>query len=57
MMRRSPANGAISNKAALPGIEKVNDGVLLIQRRKARKVINVLRRFGVEFKQHAVWTY
>ena len=47
----------VKGLASEPGIEKVNDGVLLIQRRKARKVINVLRRFGVEFKQHAVWTY
>ena len=47
----------VKGLASEPGIEKVNDGVLLIQRRKARKVINVLRRFGVEFKQNAVWTY
>jgi len=40
-----------------PGIEKINDGVLLIDRRKSMKVINLLRRFNVEFREVAVWAY
>lgn len=40
-----------------PGIEKINDGVLLIERRLATKVITALKRFGCQVKEIAVWTY
>ena len=40
-----------------PGIEKINDGVLLIERRKSKKVINLLRRFKANYKEIPVWTY
>jgi len=40
-----------------PGIDKVNDGVLLIERRKSKKVVNLLKRFNVDFKEIALWTY
>ena len=34
-----------------------NDGVLLVDRRKSKKLINLFKRFKVEFKEIAVWTY
>lgn len=40
-----------------PGIEKINDGVLLVDRKKSMKLINLFKRFNVEFKEIAVWTY
>lgn len=40
-----------------PGIEKVNKGVLLVERRKAAKVVNMLKRFNVKVKEIPVWSY
>lgn len=40
-----------------PGIEKINKGVLLVDRNKATKIINMLKRFGVEFREIPLWTY
>ena len=40
-----------------PGIEKINKGVLLTDRNKATKIINMLKRFQVEFKEIPLWTY
>ncbi|HIH38377.1 TPA: hypothetical protein HA245_05545 [Candidatus Woesearchaeota archaeon] len=40
-----------------PGIERLQKGVLLIERKKSAKVINVLKRFGAEVKEIPVWTY
>lgn len=39
------------------GIEKINKGVLLVERRKATKVINMLKRFKAKLKEIPVWTY
>ena len=43
--------------ASEPGIEKINKGVLLVDRNKATKITNMLKRFGVEFKEIPLWTY
>ena len=43
--------------ASEPGIEKVNKGTLMVNRKKATKVINLLKRFNAELKETAVWTY
>lgn len=40
-----------------PGIIKINKGVLLVDRRKAVKIINSLKRFGAEVKEIVVWSY
>ena len=40
-----------------PGIDKINRGVLLVDRIKSTKVINVLKRFKAEVKEIAVWGY
>lgn len=40
-----------------PGIDKINKGVLLVDRNKSTKVINVLKRFKAEVKEIVVWTY
>ncbi len=40
-----------------PGIDKINKGVLLVDRRKATKIINLLKRFGAEVKESVVWSY
>jgi len=40
-----------------PGIEKINKGVLLVERNKAVKIVNMLKRFGADFKEIPVWTY
>jgi predicted nucleotidyltransferase len=40
-----------------PGIEKINRGVLLVQRRKAAKVLAMLKRFKVQCKELPLWTY
>lgn len=39
------------------GIDKVGRGVLLVNRNKSTKVINLLKRFKAEVKEIAVWTY
>lgn len=41
---------------AEPGIEKVNKGVLLVERTKAPKIVGVLKRFGAKVKQINAWT-
>jgi len=40
-----------------PGIDKINKGVILVDRNKSTKVINVLKRFKAEVKEVAVWAY
>lgn len=40
-----------------PGIEKINRGVLLVERGLAPKIINLLKRFNIKFKEIPVWTY
>lgn len=40
-----------------PGIEKLNKGVLLMERRKATKIINMFKRFKVDFREILVWGY
>lgn len=40
-----------------PSIEKINKGVLLVDRNKATKIVNMLKRFGVEFREIPLWTY
>lgn len=44
----------ISNE---PGVQKINQGVLLIDRKKAPKIANSLKRFGVKVVEIPVWTY
>ncbi len=39
------------------GIEKISNGVLLVDRRKAPKVINMLKRFGAKVREIPLWTY
>lgn len=50
---RTETNGLVEG----PGIEKVNKGVLLAERRSAAKIINVLKRFRAKFKEIPVWAY
>ena len=40
-----------------PGIEKISKGVLLVDRRKSVKIINLLKRFNVPYKEIVVWSY
>lgn len=40
-----------------PGIEKINKGVLLVERRKATKIIGLFKRFRVRFREIPVWSY
>ena len=40
-----------------PGIEKINDGVFLIDRRLAPKIVNMLKRFKVTVREIPVWSY
>jgi len=40
-----------------PGIEKINKGTLLVDRSKSVKIVNMLKRFGVDFREIPVWTY
>ena len=40
-----------------PGIEKLTKGCLLIDRNKSSKLINLLKRFNVNYKEIKVWTY
>jgi len=39
------------------GVDKINKGVLLVDRNKSTKIINVLKRFNAEVKEAVVWTY
>lgn len=40
-----------------PGIDKINKSVLLVDRRKSTKIINLLKRFKTEVREIVVWTY
>lgn len=40
-----------------PGIEKIGRSVLLAERRSAVKIINLLKRLNIKFKEIPVWTY
>lgn len=40
-----------------PSIDKINKGVLLVDRNKATKIISMFKRFGVDFREIPVWTY
>ncbi len=50
---KTETNGMINE----PGIEKINKGVLLVYRNKSTKIINMFKRFGVEYKEIPLWTY
>lgn len=39
------------------GITKINNGVLIADRKKATKIINLFKRFNVDYKEMVVWTY
>ncbi|MBI2647502.1 nucleotidyltransferase domain-containing protein [Candidatus Woesearchaeota archaeon] len=39
------------------GVEKIGRGVLLVDRGKSTKIVNVLKRFNAEVKEIAVWEY
>lgn len=39
------------------GIDKINKGVLLVDRNKSTKIINMIKRFKAEVKEVVVWTY
>ncbi|MBS3124023.1 nucleotidyltransferase domain-containing protein [Candidatus Woesearchaeota archaeon] len=49
----SEAKGLIKE----PGISKINKGVLLIERKKATKVINLLKSMKVAYKEYPFWGY
>ncbi len=40
-----------------PGIVKIGTGVLLVEREKAAKVVNMLKRFKVQVQEIPVWGY
>lgn len=40
-----------------PGITRIGKGVLLVEREKAAKIINMLRRFKVQVQEIPVWGY
>ncbi len=39
------------------GIEKLAKGCILVERNKASKIINLLKRFNVDYKKIAIWVY
>ncbi len=39
------------------GVEKINRGVILSDRRKSAKIVNTLKRFGAKVKEIPIWTY
>ncbi len=39
------------------GVEKISNGVLLSDRKKAPKIINMLKRFGAKVQEIPVWSY
>lgn len=39
------------------GVDKINKGVILADRNKSAKIVNVLKRFKAEVKEIVVWTY
>jgi len=39
------------------GVDKINKGVLLVDRSKAAKIVNTLKRFKADLKERIVWTY
>ncbi|HLC80271.1 MAG TPA: nucleotidyltransferase domain-containing protein [Candidatus Nanoarchaeia archaeon] len=43
--------------AAEIGVEKINKGVLLVDRKKAPKIVNMLKRFGAKVQEIPVWSY
>ena len=40
-----------------PGIEKISNGVLLVERSKAAKVVHMLKRFNVAVREIPLWGY
>ena len=40
-----------------PGVEKINRGVLMIERKKAQKITQSLKMFHVKFVEMPIWTY
>ncbi len=40
-----------------PGIMKISKGVLLVEREKAPKIVNMLKRFKVQVQEIPVWGY
>lgn len=43
--------------AAEVGVDKLSNGVLLVDRKKAPKIINMLKRFGAKVREIPVWSY
>ncbi len=43
--------------AAEIGVDKISKGVLLVDRKKAPKIINMLKRFGAKVKDIPIWSY
>lgn len=39
------------------GVDKINKGIILADRNKSAKIVNVLKRFKAEVKEIVVWTY
>jgi len=40
-----------------PGISRLHKGVLVVERKKSFKVINLLKRFKAEYKEIPIWSY
>ncbi len=40
-----------------PCIEKIKGVMLMVDRNKATKIVNMLKRFGVMFRETPIWTY
>ena len=43
--------------AAEIGVDKISNGVLLVDRKKAPKIVNMLKRFGAKVQEIPVWCY
>jgi len=39
------------------GIEKINNSVLMVDRTKSKKIMNLLKRFNADFREIPIWTY
>ncbi len=43
--------------AAEAGVEKISNSVLLVERKKAPKIVNMLKRFGAKVQATPIWSY
>jgi len=50
---KTEVRGMVNEK----GIDKINKGVLLVDRNKSTKIINLLKRFKADVKEIPFWTY